>query len=61
MKVKSKGAFYQGTDGIWGIDTRILVDGEYRHFKKKGYATLSAAKDRLNGINQKGEMNLFDM
>lgn len=44
MKVKSKGAFYQDTDGIWGIDTRILVDGEYRHFKKKGYATLSAAK-----------------
>lgn len=44
MKVKSKGAFYQDTDGIWGIDTRILVDGQYRHFKKKGYATLSSAK-----------------
>ena len=45
MKViKNKGAFVQYDDSTWGIDTRIKVNDEYRHFKKKGYPTLSAAK-----------------
>lgn len=45
MKViKNKGAFVQYEDLSWGIDTRIKVGDEYRHFKKKGYPTLSAAK-----------------
>ena len=45
MKViKNKGAFVQYEDLTWGIDTRVKVDNEYKHFKKKGYPTLSSAK-----------------
>ena len=42
--IKSKGAFVQYEDSSWGIDTRIKIDAEYKHFKKKGYPTLSSAK-----------------
>ena len=39
----NKGAFRQ--DGkTWSIDTKIKVDGEWKHLKKTGYPTLSSAK-----------------
>lgn len=42
---KTKAAGYrQEKDGTWTIDTKVKVDGEFRHFKKSGYATLGAAK-----------------
>ena len=44
MKVKSKGAISQCENGTWMIDTKVKVDGEFKHFKKTGYPTLSAAK-----------------
>lgn len=44
MKTKAKGVFAQCPDGTWKIDTKIKVDGTFRHFKKSGYATLSSAK-----------------
>ena len=45
MKVsKRKGAFVQFEDGTWGIDTKVKIGEEFKHFGKKGYATLSAAK-----------------
>ena len=28
----------------WMIDTKVKVDGEYKHFTKRGYSTLSMAK-----------------
>ncbi len=44
MKTKSKGVFAQCQDGTWKIDTKVKVDGIFRHFKRSGYATLSSAK-----------------
>ena len=42
--IKRRGAFAQYSDGTWGIDTKVKIDGSFSHFKKKGYATLGAAK-----------------
>lgn len=42
--IKRRGAFVQYSDGTWGIDTKVKVDGSFAHFKRKGYATLGAAK-----------------
>ena len=42
--VKRKGAFVQYADATWGIDTKVKIGDEFRHFGKKGYTTLSAAK-----------------
>lgn len=44
MKAKSRGAFIKCNDGTWMIDTQVKVDNEWKHFKKKGFATLSAAQ-----------------
>ena len=44
MKTKSKGVFAQCQDGTWKIDTKVKVDGAFRHFKRVGYLTLSSAK-----------------
>lgn len=43
MKTKTTG-FKQLKDKTWMIDTKVKVDGEFKHFSKKGYPTLSAAK-----------------
>ena len=43
MKTKTTG-FKQLKDKTWMINTRVKVDNEYKHFQKKGYPTLSAAK-----------------
>lgn len=42
--IKNRGAFVQYSDGTWGIDTKVKVEGSFLHFKKKGYPTLGAAK-----------------
>lgn len=42
--IKRRGAFVQYSDGAWGIDTKVKIDGSFLHFKKKGYSTLGAAK-----------------
>ncbi len=39
-----KGAFRQEKDKTWTIDTKVKVDGVFKHFQKKGYSTLSSAK-----------------
>lgn len=44
MKTKTKGAFAQQPNGTWMIDTKIKINGKYKHFGKRGYPTLSAAK-----------------
>lgn len=45
MKViKRKGSFVQYEDQSWGIDTKVKISGEFKHFGKKGYVTLSAVK-----------------
>ena len=38
-----KGAFIKTETG-WMIDTKVKVNGEWKHFKKTGYPTLAAAK-----------------
>lgn len=38
-----KGAFVKTENG-WMIDTKVKVNGEWKHFVKRGYPTLSAAK-----------------
>lgn len=40
----SKGAFRKYEDGTWAIDTKIKIGNSFRHFTKRGYPTLSAAK-----------------
>lgn len=42
-KTKTHG-YRQERDGSWTIDTKVKVDGEFKHFKKTGYLTLGAAK-----------------
>ena len=44
MKTKQKGIFYKDSKG-WYINTLVKVDGEYKHFTKRGYQTLYEAKD----------------
>lgn len=43
MKTKTTG-FRQLKNKTWEINTTVKVDNEYKHFQKKGYPTLSAAK-----------------
>lgn len=42
-KTKTHG-FRQDTDGTWIIDTKVKVNGVFKHFTKRGYVTLGAAK-----------------
>jgi integrase len=45
MKEKNgKGAFRKSDDGTWMIDTKIKIDGVFKHLTKRGYPTLSSAK-----------------
>lgn len=44
MKTKTSGAFAQDKNGKWMIDTKVKVDGEFKHLKRTGYPTLSSAK-----------------
>lgn len=44
MKTKTKGCFKQETNGTWTIDTKVSINGSYKHFKKRGYRLLSDAK-----------------
>jgi len=46
--VKSRGAFTKCDNGTWMIDTQVKVDNEWKHFKKKGFATLSAAQSAFD-------------
>ena len=42
-KRKSSG-FVKEENGLWSINTTVKIDGEFRHFKKRGYLSLSEAK-----------------
>lgn len=42
-KAKTTG-FFKDSNNLWTIDTKIKVDGVFKHFKKSGYSTLSEAK-----------------
>ncbi len=41
---KRTSGFIKEANGLWSINTTVKVDGEYRHFKKRGYNSLSEAK-----------------
>lgn len=41
---KRNSGFVKEENGLWSINTTVKVDGEFRHFKKRGYASLSEAK-----------------
>lgn len=41
---KRASGFVKEENGLWSINTTVKVGGEYRHFKKRGYASLSEAK-----------------
>lgn len=41
---KRNSGFTKESNGLWSINTTVKVDGEFRHFKKRGYASLSEAK-----------------
>lgn len=43
MKTKTTG-IYKDSKGKWYIDTKVKVDGVYKHFHKGGYTTLAEAK-----------------
>ena len=45
MKTKTKGKFVQTKNGTWEIDTKVKVNGEFKHFHKTGYATLKQAQN----------------
>lgn len=51
-KTKTTG-YKQELDGTWSIDTKVKIDGTWRHFHKKGYPTLSSA--RLDFENAKAK------
>ena len=51
-KTKATG-YKQENDGSWSIDTKVKVDGVWRHFHKKGYATLSEAKADFENAKNK--------
>lgn len=44
MKTKTNGAFHQEKDKTWTIDTKVKVNDKFLHFKRTGFASLSAAK-----------------
>lgn len=44
MKSKTSGKFRQEKNGKWSIDTKILINDEWKHLKRTGYRTLSDAK-----------------
>lgn len=44
MKTQTKGIFRKIKDE-WEINTKVKIDGTFRHFEKKGYKTLSEAKN----------------
>lgn len=44
MKRETKGTFRK-VDGKWAIDTKVKVDGKFLHFEKRGYKTLTDAKE----------------
>ena len=41
---KRNSGFVKEENGLWSINTTVKVDGEFRHFRKRGYASLSEAK-----------------
>lgn len=44
MKKNSRGIFKQETNGKWMIDTTLTINGEYKHFRRRGYDTLASAR-----------------
>jgi len=53
MKTKTKGKFVQTKNGTWEIDTKVKVNGEFKHFHKTGYATLKEAQlDYDRAVNE---------
>ena len=61
MKVsKRKGAFVQYEDSTWGIDTKVKIKDDFKHFGKKGYATLSAAKADFERAKEEFIQNNLD-
>mgnify|MGYP002624437261 CR=1 FL=1 len=52
MGQKNKGTFYKEQNGTWTIDTKVKVDGVYKHFKRRGYATLTDAKNDFEQAKQ---------
>ena len=45
--------FFKEKNGTWTIDTKVKVDGEWRHLKRRGYSSLSEAKDGLEKEKEK--------
>lgn len=41
---KRNSGFTKEPNGLWSINTTVKVDGEFRHFRKRGYSSLSEAK-----------------
>ena len=41
---KRNSGFVKEPNGLWSINTTVKIDGEFKHFRKRGYASLSEAK-----------------
>ena len=44
MPKRKTSGFVKEENGLWSINTTVKIDGEFKHFKKRGYASLSEAK-----------------
>lgn len=44
--------FKKGKNGTWYIDTKIKVNGEWKHFCKKNYRTLGEAKEDFDNAKK---------
>ena len=41
---KKTSGFTREENGLWSINTTVKIDGEFKHFRKRGYSSLSEAK-----------------
>ena len=49
-RIKQSGKFHKSSNGKWYIDTKIKVDNKYVHIQRKGFNSLSEAKNELQNI-----------
>lgn len=56
MKTKTNGVFVKENNG-WKIDTKVKVDGEWKHFTKRGFSTLADAKKAYENEKLKFKRN----
>lgn len=65
---KRTSGFVKEENGLWSINTTVKIDGEFRHFKKRGYLSLSEAKadferakaEFINNNSSKSEIMLYE-